>query len=137
MDTAYDPSACIRRLQQAMNDHDLEAMTDCFHPDYQSTFPAHPERAFRGHESMRANWSRIFAGVPDLDTKLLRCSVDGDTVWSEWEWQGHQRDGAPFEMAGVTVQGVKDGRIAWARLYMEPVQHEGETARQAVEEAVR
>jgi len=68
---------------------------------------------------------------------VLACAVDGDTVWSEWEWQGHQRDGAPFEMAGVTVQGVKDGRIAWARLYMEPVQHEGETARQAVEEAVR
>jgi ketosteroid isomerase-like protein len=137
MNTVSDPSTCITRLQQAMNDHDLDAMTDCFHPDYQSTFPAHPERAFQGHESMRANWSGIFAGVPDLHTTLLRSAVDGDTVWSEWGWQGHRRDGEHFAMAGVTVQGVRDGRIAWARLYMEPVQQDDETARQAVEQGVR
>lgn len=134
---AHDPLACIQRLQQAMNDHELEAMTDCFHPDYQSTFPAHPYRAFRGHESMCANWSRIFAAVPDLTTALLRWSVDGDTVWSEWEWQGHQHGGAPFVQAGVTIQGIQDGRIAWARLYMEPVQREGATADQAVERVLR
>ncbi len=137
MSAALDPLTCITKLQQAMNDHDLDAMTDCFHPDYQSTFPAHPERAFQGHESMRANWSGIFAGIPDLHTTLLRSAVDGETVWSEWEWQGRQRDGAQFAMAGVTVQGVVGGRIAWARLYMEPVQRGGETARQAVEQAVR
>lgn len=137
MMTSSDPLACITRLQQAMNDHDLEAMTSCFHPDYQSTFPAHPERAFQGHDSMRANWSGIFAGVPDLHTTLLRHAVDGETVWSEWDWQGHRRDGEPFRMAGITVQGVHDGRITWTRLYMEPVQHGSETARQAVEQVIR
>ena len=137
MSAATDPLTCITRLQTAMNAHDIDAMADCFHPDYQSTFPAHPDRAFRGHESMRANWAGIFAGVPDLQTTLLRSAVDGDTVWSEWEWWGQRRDGAPFTMAGITLQGVSDGRIAWARLYMEPVQHEGETARRVVEQAVR
>src|SRR5947209_5999993 len=126
MTTNFDPLTCLTQLQQAMNDHDLEAMTDCFHPEYQSTFPAHPERAFQGHQSMRANWSGIFAGVPDLQTTLLRYAVDGDTVWSEWDWQGHRHDGELFAMAGVTVQGIRDGRITWARLYMEPVQQGGE-----------
>ena len=28
-------------------------------------------------------------------------------------------------MAGVMVCGVHDGRIAWARLYMEPVEQAG------------
>lgn len=136
MDPIEGPLACIVRLQQAMNDHDLEAMTDCFHSDYGSTFPAHPERAFQGHESMRANWSGIFAGIPDLHTTLLRSSVDGDTVWSEWEWQGHQRDGATFSMAGVTLQGVRDGRIEWARLYMEPVLPAAKPAFQTAGQAV-
>lgn len=137
MDTIRTPLASIERLQQAMNDHDLEAMTDCFQPDYQSTFPAHPSRAFRGHESMRMNWTGIFAGVPDLETTLLTAVVDGDTVWAEWSWQGNKRDGTPFAMAGITLQGVQDGRIAWARLYMEPVEHEAKAAGQAVEHAVR
>jgi hypothetical protein len=29
-------------------------------------------------------------------------------------------------MAGVTVMGIREGRIAWARLYMEPVEQEGQ-----------
>jgi hypothetical protein len=36
-------------------------------------------------------------------------------------------------MAGVTVMGIREGRIAWARLYMEPVEQAG----QNIDEAMR
>ena len=43
----------------------------------------------------------------------------------EWRWTGTQQDGNPFEWRGVTLFGIREGQIAWARLYMEPVEREG------------
>lgn len=117
--------ACMKRLQQAINDHDLEALTQCFEPDYQSEFPAHPDRAFRGHESMRKNWTQIFASVPDMHSTLVRAVAAGETVWTEWEWNGTRLDGEPFNMRGVTIQTIPQDRITHAWLYMEPVQEAG------------
>ena len=110
------------RLDAAMNAHDVDAFVALFAEDYDSVQPAHPDRAFRGRDQVRENWSAIFAGVPDFRSKLVRVGVDGDTGWSEWHWQGTQIEDGRLEMAGVIVFGVQEGRIAWARLYVEPVE---------------
>jgi ketosteroid isomerase-like protein len=116
------PTEVVTELREAINQHDLDAMAACFGLDYESAFPAHPDRTFRGNGQMRKNWSQIFAAVPDIKAVLLSCVSDGDTVWAEWEWKGIRIDGSRHLMRGVTVQGVKQDRIAWVRLYMEPVQ---------------
>ena len=36
-----------------------------------------------------------------------------------------QSGGTRLDMVGVFVCGVREGRIAWARLYMEPVEQAG------------
>ena len=54
----------VERLNAAMNAHDIEAFVACFHEDYESEQPAHPDRAFRGRDQVRENWSAIFEGVP-------------------------------------------------------------------------
>jgi ketosteroid isomerase-like protein len=105
-----------------MNAHDIEAFIDCFAEDYDSEQPAHPDRAFRGREQARRNWSSIFASVPDFTAELVRADAAGDAEWSEWRWHGTQQDGSKLEMAGVIVCGVEAGRLAWARLYVEPVE---------------
>jgi ketosteroid isomerase-like protein len=115
----------VERLDAALNAHDIEAFLDCFAEDYESVQPAHPDRAFSGREQVRENWSAVFEGVPDFRSELVRTCSDGDTVWSEWHWHGTQAGGAPLEMAGVIVMGVRDERIAWARLYVEPVERAG------------
>jgi ketosteroid isomerase-like protein len=115
------PESVLRKLHDAMNRHDLEAFLDCFHPEYRSEQPVHPDRAFTGVEQVRQNWSAIFRGVPDFHARLIRFSVDGDEFWAEWSWEGTRTSGNPVEMPGVTVFGVRDGRILWGRLYMEPV----------------
>lgn len=117
--------AVIERIQQAINRHDLEALAECFDPDYRSEFPAHPDRAFGGHEQMRANWGRTFNTVPDIEAMVVRTATDGDTVWVEWEWSGTCVDGSPFLQRGVTIHGVRGNRTEWVRLYMEPVQQSG------------
>jgi ketosteroid isomerase-like protein len=130
--TETNPLAAVERLKAAIDDHDLHAMVSCFAPEYESTFPVHPDRAFQGNEQVRKNWSRIFSAVPDLKAEVVCTAVDGETVWAEWEWKGSRRDGEPFHHRGVTIQGVRDGRMTWARLYMEPVQ-----VGSGVDEAIR
>jgi ketosteroid isomerase-like protein len=116
------------RLAAAFNAHDIDAFVALFASDYESEQPAHPDRAFTGSEQVRKNWSEVFAGVPDFRAELLRASADGDTEWSEWRWTG-----TGLDMAGVMLLGVRDGLIAWARLYVEPVEH-GEGIEAAVRE---
>lgn len=125
MQTMSAPQSVIECMRDAINAHDLDTLAACFAPDYASEFPAHPDRAFHGTAPMRRNWTQIFAGAPDIAATLLRCTVDGETVWAEWEWHGTRVNGVPFAMCGVTIQGVQNGRIVWARLYMEPVQAGG------------
>jgi hypothetical protein len=110
----------VERLNDAFNARDIEAMVALFAPDYDSVQPAHPDRAFTGREQVRQNWSAVFAGVPDFRSELVGTCADGETVWSEWRWQG-----TGLDMAGVIVMGIRDEQIAWARLYVEPVEQAG------------
>jgi ketosteroid isomerase-like protein len=120
-----DPRLVAERLHAAMNAHDIDAFVACFDEDYSSEQPAHPDRAFRGREQVRRNWSAIFEGVPDFRSLLVRSVATGETEWSEWRWRGTQSDGTALDMAGVIVCGVRDGRMTWARLYVEPVEQSG------------
>jgi len=128
--------AVVRRLQAATNAHDLDALVECFSSDYVSEIPLHPSRSFRGAEQVRRNWAQILGGVPDLHSELVREAVDGNVVWTEWEWTGTRRDGAPQLMRGTTILRVEADRIAWARFYMEPVVDDAVRIDAAVAQAV-
>jgi hypothetical protein len=108
-----------------MNDRDIESFVSLFAVDYESQQPAHPDRAFRGRDQVRENWSSIFACVPDFSADLLDVASAGDTLWTEWRWRGTHADNSRLEMAGVIVMGVRDGLISWGRLYVEPIEKAG------------
>jgi ketosteroid isomerase-like protein len=133
---AGSPIATLRRLEAATNAHDLEALVDCFAVDYANETPVHPARGFTGREQVRRNWQSIFAGVPDVRAQVLRTAVDGGTVWSEWEMSGTRRDGVPHQMRGVVIFHFLDGRAAWARFYLEPVDHAGSDVDSAISTVV-
>ena len=121
-------------MHAAMNAHDIDAFVACFVADYDSVQPTHPDRAFRGREQVRANWSAVFSGVPDFRAELVRLDAVGDVAWTEWRWEGTQSDGGRLDMAGVIVLGVRDELVAWARLYVEPVEEAGAGIDAAVRE---
>jgi ketosteroid isomerase-like protein len=127
------PAAVIADLAEATNAHDIDAFVALFAEEYDSQQPAHPDRAFRGRDQVRDNWSDVFTGVPDFRADLVATAVAGDCVWSEWRWRGSHTDGSPLDMAGVIIFGVRSERIAWARLYVEPVEQTGK----GIEAAVR
>ena len=118
----------LERLRDALNGRDLDAMLECFDPDYGSEQPAHPNRSFGGKEQVLENWSGMFETFPDFEAELLRHVSDGDVVWSEWHWRA-----TGLKMAGVVLLGLEQDRISWARLYMEPVEEAG----QDIDEAMR
>ena len=120
-----DPLAVLERLVRAQNEHDVDAMLDCFDPAYRSEQPIHPARAFTGSSQVRKNWCALLTGIRDFRSELLRTAVDGDTAWSEARWSGTKADGSPFEEMIVTIFGVSDGRISWGRLYGDEVDREG------------
>lgn len=125
------------RLLRAMNAHDIEGFVECFAPGYESEQPAHPDRAFSGRDQVHTNWSSIFRDVPELRGELLRTSSSDDEEWSEWRIHGTRRDGSPMEMRGVIINGIRDGRIAWGRLYLELVEDGGAGITRAVEDITR
>ena len=78
---------------------------------------------------MRKNWTEVFAGVPDFRAELIaRRRPTATRVWTRVALVG-----TGLDMAGVTVFGIRDDLIAWARLYVEPVEH-GEGIEAAVRE---
>jgi ketosteroid isomerase-like protein len=123
----------IDQLVERMNAHDLDGVVGLMHPDYHSEQPAHPAREFGTSAQVRANWDAMFRGIPDFRAELLRSTDDGQTCWTEWHWRGNRTDGSPFDMRGVAIFELRDDRIAAARLYMEPVEHDGTDIEQAVE----
>jgi hypothetical protein len=118
----------IERMHAAYNRHDLEAFLGCFDQNYQSEQPVHPNRGFGGREQVRKNWSAIFESFSDFEAELLRHTSDGETVWSEWHWTA-----TGLNMAGVILLGVEEDRIVWGRVYMEPVEEDGENIDEAVQ----
>jgi NADH dehydrogenase len=136
-DSSHDPGAIPRRIAAAICAHDLDGLCELFAADVQSEQPAHPGRAFRGRGQIAENWGRLFAAVPDLRATVVRQATTGDVAWAEWEWRGTRGDGSPFAMVGATVMGVASGRVAWLRLFMEPVDTGRETIAAAVDSLVR
>lgn len=104
-----------------MNRHDLDALLECFDPEYRSKTPVHPTRSFTGREQVRRNWSAVFESTPDFRADLLRMSVDGEVVWTEWRMYGTRTDGTELDQRGVIVMGIPEDRIEWGRIYLEPV----------------
>lgn len=130
------PTEVVEQLARATSAHDLEAIVACFAEDYVNETPAHPQRGFEGRDQVRRNWEQILGGVPNITATVLAHTVDGDTVWSEWEMAGTRRDGAAHEMRGVIIFDVNGGLVRAARFYLEPIERGSGTVDDAVHRAL-
>jgi hypothetical protein len=123
----------ITSLVNAINDHDLDALTACFADDYVNVTPVHPARGFTGRSQVRQNWSRIFEALPDVQANVIRSAVDGRVVWTEWEHRGTHVHGAPHLLRGVVIFTVDTDTITGARFFLEPVDESDQDATAALD----
>lgn len=114
-------------LREAINSHVPERIADCFTEDYVAERPLRPAEGFIGSDQVAVNWTKILAGLPDLQAEILRHAQNGDELWSEWEMRGTAPTGATVVLRGPVVLTTRDGRIAWARFYPDPVTTDGPT----------
>jgi ketosteroid isomerase-like protein len=127
-----DARAWVDRLVAATNAHDLEALVGCFAEDYRNITPSHPGRGFTGREQVRRNWEQIFASVPDLRADVVASTVDGSTVWTQWDMRGTRADGSAHRMAGVIIFDVTGDVAQAATFFLEPVDAGADSVDQAV-----
>ncbi|WP_198170738.1 nuclear transport factor 2 family protein [Deinococcus arboris] len=116
-----EAEAVLKALHAAINSHDVKSVVACFAQDVRSEQPRHPERSFIGRASVEKNWAANFAQLPDFHAEVIRVISDENVVWTEWRWSGTQANGHSVDLRGVTLFGVEEGLIQWARLYMDPV----------------
>lgn len=131
-----DGKALLQQLESAFNKHDVQAFEQYFVPDYRSEQPSHPARDLHGRDMLLKNWRANFDEMPDFSATLVRTSVDEHTLWAEWEWRGTRRDNTQLHMKGVTIFGVAQHKIQWARLYVEPVEKNGAGIEAAVQQVM-
>jgi ketosteroid isomerase-like protein len=112
----------LEQMRAALDAHDLDAFVGHFREDYVGERPRHPGSPVSSRQDVRNNWAEIISDVPDLRVDVLAAVEDGNTIWSEWRAYGTARSGAALELRGVIIFGIQDGQVAWARMYMEPVE---------------
>lgn len=116
------PLAVLRRLVTALNAHDLEDLLACFHPEYESEQPVHPQRGFQGKARLAENWSWVFESFEDFEVQLIDHALQGNTVWTEWRWTGTHPGGRAFEVRGIMILEVEGELFRCGRLYLEPLE---------------
>ncbi len=116
------PDGPVRRMFSATQRRDLDAMMAEFADDYVNITPNHPARSFSGSAQVRKNWSKLFAGIPDMSVTVLDSATGtGGKVWVEWGSRGTRLDGTAVEQAGVAIFSLRGDHIASVRFYLEPV----------------
>ena len=115
----------LEQMRAALDAHDLETFVGFFHEDYVGERPRHPEAVPSTRADVRRNWGEVIRDVPDLRVEVPSAAEDGNRIWTEWRAYGTARSGAALELRGVIIFGVRDGRVAWSRMYLEPVEREG------------
>jgi ketosteroid isomerase-like protein len=109
-------------MRAALDAHDLEAFVEFFRDDYIGERPRHPGAKISSRTDVRTNWAEVISDVPDLRVEVPAAVQDGDRIWSEWRAYGTARSGAMLELRGVIIFGIEGDKVAWSRMYMEPVE---------------
>jgi hypothetical protein len=112
----------LERMRAALDAHDLDTFVSYFREDYVGERPRHPGSPVSSRGDVRSNWAEVISDVPDLRVEVPAAVQDGNTIWSEWRAYGTARSGAMLELRGVIIFGLQDDRVAWSRMYMEPVE---------------
>jgi hypothetical protein len=96
-DTQDVPAAITvgRRLRDAINAHDLDAMVDCFAPGFRSELPTFPDASFTGNENVRRNRTvvptslaassssrSLTGGSPPTASMSIPCAAAGPLSWA-------------------------------------------------------
>lgn len=103
----------VRRLNAAVNAHDLNPIGDMYADDAELTWPGMP--TFKGRQAVVAFYAQMLGAFPDVHGTLKRIVEQGDAVAVEYESAGTNGGPLPLptgELLPATNKHV-DVRGAW------------------------
>jgi SnoaL-like domain len=103
----------LRRLLDAFNAHDLDAVMSFFTDDAVLELPRGPHpwgRRFQGREEVRSGLASRFAGIPDVHYGEDRHWVSGGRGCSEWLLTGTTTHGDRVEVEAATCSSSRATR---------------------------
>jgi ketosteroid isomerase-like protein len=125
--TDTTPQGVLGRYQRALIDRDADQLADLYAPDavheLPFMFPGMPDR-YEGREEVRAAygtaWAASTARPDEVRVVAVHLTDDPEVVVAEQVVAGTvATTGEPFELPGVLVLRVRDGRIIHVRDYMD------------------
>lgn len=105
----------LKRLVDAFNSHDIDAVMDFFADDCVLEMPRGPDpwgRRLVGSDEVRQGLASRFAGIPDVHYGDDRHWVAGDRGCSEWLLTGTSTDGQTIAVRGCDLFEFSAGKIA-------------------------
>ena len=102
----------IERFNDAVNRHDLAALSGLLHEDivFENTSPVPDGTRIAGKAAVRDFWEKWFASNPDARFEAEEVIVAGDRCTVRWVYR-KTREGKPWRLRGVDVFTVRDGKI--------------------------
>jgi len=106
-------------FDKAINDHDMDGAAELITEDYMLHDPMEPN--FRGgREAFKEMCGGFFDAVRDFSCDIEDQVGEGDRVATRWTCSGCQTKDLPgipnkggcFNMSGITISRVADGKIA-------------------------
>jgi predicted ester cyclase len=119
-----DNKALVRRIEEAWDSGDLDALDELFHPDVTSnaSVPFLPP----GLEGWKISHRGMHKAVPDRkvtvedmvaegDKVVVRCRLRGTNLGG-LDWAGAAPNGGVIDMQWITIYQIEDGKVVhcWA-----------------------
>jgi len=105
----------LKKLLDAFNAHDLDAIMGFFAEDCILEMPRGPDpwgRRLEGRQQVREGLASRLTGIPDVHYGEDRHWVVDDRGCSEWLLTGTATDGARIEVRGCDLFEFNEGKVA-------------------------
>ncbi|MGH2839066.1 MAG: nuclear transport factor 2 family protein [Thermoleophilaceae bacterium] len=121
----HDYSGLARRLWDAYNRHDLDAMSALTHPDFvgRSVNPiAEGGEPYRGREGARRWWADLFETFSDVQADLHHALVIGDRMFQMLTITYTTREGMALPTPVWIVTEFDDELVKYVRTFLDPAE---------------
>jgi ketosteroid isomerase-like protein len=116
-----DANAVLRRYLKAQEDKDFEALMSCWHSDVEVTHPMRPDLSWRGLETYRRAWARIWEINPHSRFEVVSSAVAGNRIYLEALVE--HADGTMIP--NMNILEVENGKIRRGRVYTDRPTRDG------------
>jgi ketosteroid isomerase-like protein len=116
-----DANAVLQRYLKAQKDKNFEALMSCWHSDVEVTHPMRPDLSWRGLETYRRAWARIWEVNPHSRFEVVSTAVAGNRIYLEALVE--HADGTM--VPNMNILEVENGKIRRGRVYTDRPTRDG------------